>query len=261
MSFTLDFSHVPSIPGLPTEPPSINGISEKSKDIMNRFTSDPGSLFQNPLTNSADFFGSSVTRLETQIKSIADGSAVNPSITQTEAQDFINQDGFEEVRTAIGNFMMHTGRLSGLLKSYGLDQPGLKDIMSIGTQMQNMMTLVNAGKGCLPVLGGATGLFSGDIINGYGDRVGALFDQVSAGVATIANITETLQDITQLIQGIISKDSLFLQSCVNQLQTAATGLAMEALNSNPCAHFIFEQISNRNPGGLLNVLGKPIAKI
>jgi len=35
-------------------------------------------------------------------------------------------------------------------------------------------------------------------------------------------------------------------------------LVLEALDTNPCAHFILDTIANKNPGGILNVLSKPI---
>jgi hypothetical protein len=261
MAFDLDFSHVPTIAGIPTTPTVTSGVSAKSVDIMNRFTSDPGSLFQNPLTNAYNTFGGSVTRLETAFTQLSTGELVSPSISANQAQEFLDADGFEASRSAIGNLMMHVNRLSGVTKSFGLDQPGLKDILSIGMQMQNMMTLLNSARGCMGVLGGATGLFSEDSINNQANKVAEILNRVTGGIATVADVAETLQVAANTFLGIIDKDSLFLQSCINQLQTAAVGMAMEAINSNPCGHFIFEQISNRNPGGILNVLGQPIAKI
>lgn len=259
--FDLDFAHVPSIPGVPTTPSITAGVSSKSIEIMDKFTSDPGSLFQNPLLNAYNTFGGSVTKLETAFKQISSGELITPSITANDASQFLFNDGFEGCRSAIGNLMMHVNRLSGITKSFGLDQPGLKDVMSIGMQMQNMMTLLNAGRGCLAVLGGATGLFSEDAVNEQSNKVAELLNAVVRGVATVADVVQTLQVARDTFLGIISKDSLFLQSCINQLQTAAVGMALEAINSNPCGHFVLEQISNRNPGGIMNVLGRPIAKI
>lgn len=261
MAFDLDFAHVPTIAGVPTTPSISSGVSAKSVEIMDKFTSDPGSLFQNPLLNAYNTFGGSVTRLETAFTQISTGQLVTPSITANDAAQFLAADGFEESRSAIGNLMMHVNRLSGITKSFGLDQPGLKDVMSIGMQMQNMMTLLNAGRGCLAVLGGATGLFSEDSVNEQANKVAEVLNAVTRGVATVADVAQVLQVARDTFLGIISKDSLFLQSCINQLQTAAVGMALEALNSHPCGHFVLEQISNRNPGGILNVLGQPIAKI
>ena len=124
--------------------------------------------------------------------------------------------------------------------------------------MQNMMTLLQAGSGCLPVLGGCTGLFSDENFADYTNRMNELLDKMERGIATTADIAETLGVVGNLIKGIIDKDSQFLQNCVNQLQSAAVGLILQAIDSNPCAHFVFEQVANRNPGGVLNILSNPI---
>lgn len=260
MAFDLDFNHIPSGLGLPTIPTSsMTGVSSVTKSLVDKMTSDPGSLFANPMVNSVNILGDSTTRLETSLQSIAAG-APNDSITQSEAAAYLSTDPIQDIRTSMGNFMMHTDRLSGLLKSQGIQAPGLQQLLSIGTQMQSMMTLLEAGSGCLAAIGGATGLFSQDAFNGFGNRILDLVSRVERGMATIADIADTLSVVSNLIRGIANKDSQFLQNAVNQLQAAAVALGLEALNSNPCSAFIFQQVSNKNPGGLLDVLSKPIVK-
>jgi hypothetical protein len=258
MAFDLDFSHISSAIPIPTLPTSTTGISNVSKTLVDKMTSDPGSLFANPMINSVNVLGDSVTRLETRLTSISTGQLPNDSITQADAAQYLSGDPLQDVRTSMGNFMMHTDRLSGLLKSQGIQAPGLQQIMSVGTQMQNMMTLLNAGKGCLPVIGGCTGLFSQDSFNTFTGRVEGVLAQMERGAATIADITNTLVGVSNLIKGIASKDSQFLQNCVNQLQSAAVALTLEALDRNPCAHFVLDTIKNTNPGGVMDVLSKPI---
>lgn len=258
--FDIDLSHVPSIPGLPTNAnPLVNGISDKSKLIVDRMTSDPGSLFSNPMINSVNLLGDSTSVLEAKVQSIADGSFISDGITAGEAQDFINQNSFEDIRTAMGNFLMHTNRLSGILQSQGINTPGLQQIMTIGKNMQDMATLINSASGCLTALGGATGLFSEGTFGEQTSQIARLLDRIERGLATIDDIANTLAVVANTIRGIIDKDSRFLQQCVNQLQAAAVGLAMEAIDADPCMHFLFEQISNRNPGGIINILSNPIA--
>jgi len=260
--FNLDFGHIPALPGLPSIPAiSPTGISDTTKSLIDKITTDPGSLFSNPMVNSVNFVGDGVTRLETTLTNISTGSFSSPSISQAEALAYLSTDPLQDIRTSMGNFMMHTDRLSGLLKSQGIQAPGLQQIMSIGVQMQNMMTLLEAGKGCLPVIGGATGLFSESSFTGYASTVENILSQVERGVATIADITDTIVGVSNLIKGIVSKDSLFLESCVNQLQQAAVAMGLEAINANPCGHFLLDTISNKNPGGVLDVLSKPLAKL
>jgi len=258
MAFNLDFSHIPSLPDLPTITSVPSGISDVSKSVMDKITTDPGSLFQNPMLSSVNVLGDSTTRLETTLQSIASGEAINGSISQSEASNYLSLDPLQDVRTSMGNFMMHTDRLSGLLRSQGIQAPGLQQLLSIGLQMQNMMTILEAGSGCLPVIGGATGLFSTEDFNGFTNQINNVLSSIERGTATIANITDILVGVANLIRGIVDKDSQFLQNCVNQLQAAGVGLVLEALDTNPCAHFILDTIANKNPGGILNVLSKPI---
>lgn len=260
MAFDFDFSHIPSGLSLPTLPTSTTGISDVSKSLVDKITTDPGSLFSNPMTNSVNFLGDSITKLETKMTGISTGVEFSPSITQADAAAYLSADPLQDVRTSMGNFMMHTDRLSGLLKSQGIQAPGLQQIMAIGTQMQTMATLLEAGSGCLPVIGGATGLFSQDAFNGHVATIEGLLSRIERGAATVADITNTVVGVSNLIRGIADKDSQFLQNCINQLQAAAVGLTLEALDKNPCAHFVLDTIKNTNPGGVLDVLSKPIAK-
>lgn len=254
MGFSFDFSHVPTL-SLPTLPATNTGLSNETISIVDKMTSNPGGLFTNPMVKDTNFLSDAITRIEDHITSIKNGDIVSQTISQSDATSFISSDPFEDVRTSMGNFLMHTGRLSGILKSQGIEQPGLQQILSIGVQMQNMAAIINSGLGCLPVVGGATGLFSQETFQGYTNDLANMLTKLERGAATIADITQLLATISNAIQGIMSKDSQFLQNAVNQLQSAALGLAMEGLAENPCARFVFERISNTNPGGFLNILG------
>jgi len=260
VAFDFDFSHIPGGLSLPVLPESSTGITNVSRSLVDKITTDPGSLFSNPMINSVNFLGDGVSRLETKMTGISTGAEFSPSITQADAAQYLSDDPLQDIRSSMGNFMMHTDRLSGLLKSQGVQAPGLQQILSIGTQMQNMATLLQAGSGCLPLIGGATGLFSQDAFNGFLGTVEGLLSRIERGAATIADVVDTMAGLANLIRGIASKDSQFLQNAINQLQAASVGLILEALNSNPCAAFVFQTISNTNPGGLLNVLSQPIAR-
>jgi hypothetical protein len=257
--FTLDFAHLPSIPGMPTVPAAPTGFSDMSKTLMDKMTTDPGSLFSNPALNSVNLMGDTVTTVETKLRSIA-GGEVNSGITASEASTYLAASGIQDLRTSLGNFMMHTNRLSGILKGQGISTPGLEHILSVGVQMQTMLTAINGASGCLAVLGGATGLFSNDLLDSSTSELAQVLDRINRGVATIADVSTKISTAIDLVRGIVDKDSQFLQNCVNQLQSAAVALAVGALSENPCAHFVYEQIANRNPGGVLDVLSNPILK-
>lgn len=256
MAFDLDFSHIPSTIGLPTLPESSSGITSTSRELLDKMTSDPGGLFTDPMVSYTNNIGDGIARIETYVTNVSNGSITNPAISQADATAYIAGDPFQDVRTSLGNFLMHTGRLSGILKSQGIQAPGLQQILSIGVQMQNMLSILNAGSECLAVIGGATGLFSQDTFTEQTTNLANLLNRIERGAATIADIADQMSQIANIVRGIMNKDSQFLQNCINQLQSAALGLALEALDSNPCGHFIFEQISNTNPGGFLNILAK-----
>ncbi len=254
--FNLDFSHIPSNLTIPTLPPIAEGYSDTTISLVDKMTSNPGGLFTNPMTSDTNFLGDAVARIEEYVTNVSNGSITNPSFNQAEAAEFLAGDPFENVRTSMGNFLMHTGRLSGILKSQGIEAPGLQQLLSIGLQMQNMLSIVGGASECLAVVGGATGLFSQDTFKGFTTSVANMLGLLERGAATLANIADLLAQISNSIRGIMDKDSQFLHNAVNQLQSAALGLALEALNGNPCAHFVFETISNTNPGGFLNVLAE-----
>ena len=261
MAFSLDTSGI-NIPGLPTSVPApTSGISPTSLSLVDRITSNPGALFSNPMVATVNFMGDSVDSVQSRLQVVASGPVGGTGkITAAEAQSYLAGQGLQDLRSSMGNFMVHTDRLSGLLQSQGISTPGLQQIMSIGKQMQTMMTLVNAASGCTSALGGATGIFSQGTLDGETSKLNSIAEQITIGVATIADITQTVTNVTNTVNGIIDKDSTFLQNCANQLQAAAVALAMEAASKDPCIAFLFQSVSNLNPGGLLDVLSNPIAK-
>lgn len=266
MAFNLDISNI-KIPGAPDVPvPAASGITDTSKTLVDRITSNPGALFSNPMVGSMNFLGGSVDRLEFAMRRRARTEMIptpGQAITPAAARLFLGGQGLvniQNLRSNMGNFMVHTDRLSGLLQSQGIATPGLQQIMSIGKQMQTMMTLINASSGCLTALGGATGIFSGETIDAETSKLDQLTERIISGAATIAEVTDTVVGASNLIKGIMDKDSQFLQNCANQLQASVVGLALEALNSDPCMAFMFQTVSNKNPGGLLDILSKNIAK-
>lgn len=259
MAFSLDISAV-SIPGAPSATSAVSsGLSDTSKSLVDKITSDPGALFSNPMVGSVNVMGASIDKVQSSLAGIASGPAEGTgAISAAQAQSYLSGQGLQDLRSSMGNFMVHTDRLSGLLQSQGISSPGLQQVMAIGTQMQTMMTLINGASGCLSALGGATGIFSQGTVDSSSSQIAGLADRINGGLATIGDITDTITSTSNLVKGIMDKDSQFLQNCVNQLQSAAVGMVMESLNSNPCMKFMFENISNKNPGGLLDVLGKPI---
>ncbi len=255
MPFGVDTSGIPSIPGLSdvVSTPS-SGLAGSTKDLMTSLVDSRSSLFANPMTNAIGSTSSSIESLQSQLTSIADGSLINPLISAGDATTFLGGSSILDVQTGLGNLLSHTDRLSGVLKGAGVSTPGLEEILSIGKQMNDYVNLLNAGSGCLSMLGGCTGLFSQNDLAAQTAPLITLLDNIARNIATIADIIETLSNLKQFVDGIISKDSQFLQNCLNQLQSAALAMGLEYVFQDPCAKFLLESVANRNPGGILNKL-------
>lgn len=255
MPFGIDTSGIPSIPGLSTVSANpVSGITGKTKELITAMTEDRSALFANPMVNVVTSTNNTLDQLKGQLESIADGSIINEKISAGDASTFLSGPTILDAQTALGDFLSHTDRLSGVLKGAGVSSPGLEEILSIGKQMNDYVNILNAGSGCLSMVGGATGLFSGPDIDSKASAIVNVMENINRGVATIANISEAVSGLKDLVLGIISKDSQFLQNCLSQLQSAALATALEYVFQDPCAKFVLETITNKNPGGLVSRL-------
>lgn len=259
MAFGVDLSHIPTIPGLDAvQSVTSSGISETTKGLVTSLTEDRSALFQNPMISSITTTGSTIEALQGKLQSIANGDEINDRISAGDATTFLSTSGILDVQTTLSNFLSHTGRLSGVLKGQGINLPGLEDVLSIGKQMNDYVNILSAGSGCLSIIGGATGLYSDEVMNSQSESIANMISSISRGAATIADITALLSDVSNLVQGIIDKDSLFLQNCLTQLRDAALAATLEFVFQDPCAKFVLETVANRNPGGILTKIVSPI---
>lgn len=257
--FEVDTSHIPNIPGLSTISSSpTSGVASSTKELINSITTDRESLFSNPMVNVITSANNSVIAVKEKLESIRDGFEINDRISSANANTFLSGSSILNVQSSLFELLGHTNRLSGVLKGQGVELPGLEEIISIGKQMNDYVNILNAGSGCLSIIGGATGLFSGEVINDETNKVADILDRISRNAATIADITEIFDDLSNTVQGIIDKDSQFLQNCVTQLRDAALATALEYVYSDPCAKFVLETVANRNPGGILTKVVGPI---
>lgn len=253
---SLSFDHIPSIPGLDSVVSTpTSGISDSTKGLVSALQ-DRTALFENPMVNTISSTNETLTDLQTKLGAIASGSDVNTQISAGEATTFLAGSGFLDVQTSLANLLSHTDRLSGVLRGSGISSPGLEDILSIGKQMNDYVNLLNAGSGCLSIIGGATGLFSQPAVDQKASQIAELIERISRNAANIADCAELLFNIAETVQGIIDKDSQFLQNCVTQLRDAALASVLEFVYSDPCAKFLFENVQNRNPGGILSHLAR-----
>jgi hypothetical protein len=102
MAFNLDFAHLPSIE-IPKLAPVENGYTDVTKTLTDKMTSDPWSLFSNPMTTDTNFIGDGVAKIEMYVKNVADGSITNPNFTSGDATTYLATDPFEDLRSSLGN--------------------------------------------------------------------------------------------------------------------------------------------------------------
>ena len=242
MPFSLDTSLLPNIPGLPEGAPPVSGLTAQSKDLISSVTSNRAALFSNPMTNTISGVTNQVSSLETKLTAISTGAITNPNISSGAATTFLAGGGIGNLQTSMSNFLGHTNRLSGTLKGAGINAPGLEQVLSIGKSMNDMVNVIDGAKGCLNIIGGMTGLFSGDDIDSAANEIADIVNKIDKGIATIADITATVVGIATIVNAIISKDSQFIENSIEQLKSAALAMAIGAIMKDPCGKFIMETV-------------------
>jgi hypothetical protein len=245
MAFSLDTTSILAITALrnlPETTPPVSGLTAQSKDLISSVTGNRAAMFSNPMTNAIGGVTSQVGSLESKLTAISTGSLVHPKISAGDATTYLAGGGIGNLKTSMGNFLGHTNRLSGTLKGAGITAPGLEQVLSIGKSMNDMVNVIDGAKGCLNIIGGMTGLFSGDDINAAANDIAGILDQIDKGIATIADITATVVGIAALVNTIMDKDSKFIENSIEQLKSAALAMAIGAIAKDPCGKFIMETV-------------------
>jgi hypothetical protein len=94
--------------------------------------------------------------------------------------------------------------------------------------MNDMVNVIDGAKGCLNIVGGMTGLFSGDDIDSAANDIAEIINQIDKGIATIADITATVVGIAAIVNTIMDKDSKFIEKLFKKY----TGIYHDYLNDN-----------------------------
>ena len=242
MPFSLDTSLLPKIPNLPEGAPPVSGLTAQSKDLISSITGNRSAMFSNPMTDTIGGVTNQVSSLTTKLTAISTGAVTNPNISAGAATTYLAGGGIGNLQTSMSNFLGHTNRLSGTLKGAGLSSPGLEQVLSIGKSMNDMVNVIDGAKGCLNIIGGMTGLFSGDDIDSAANDIAEIINQIDKGIATIADITATVVGIATIVNAIIDKDSKFIENSIEQLKSAALAMAIGAIVKDPCGKFIMETV-------------------
>jgi len=242
MAFSLDTSLLPKIPNLPEGAPPVSGLTAQAKDLISSVTGNRAAMFSNPMTDTIGGVTNQVSSLTTKLTAISTGAVTNPNISSGDATTFLAGGGIGNLQTSMSNFLGHTNRLSGTLKGAGINAPGLEQVLSIGKSMNDMVNVIDGAKGCLNIIGGMTGLFSGDDIDSAANEIADIVNKIDKGIATIADITATVVGIATIVNAIISKDSQFIENSIEQLKSAALAMAIGAIMKDPCGKFIMETV-------------------
>jgi hypothetical protein len=245
MAFSLDTTSILAITALrnlPEGAPPVSGLTAQSKDLISSVTENRAALFNNPLTDTISGVTSQVNSLTATLTAISTGAIINPNISAGAATAYLAGGGIGNLQTSMSNFLGHTNRLSGTLKGAGISAPGLEQVLSIGKSMNDMANVIDGAKGCLNIVGGMTGIFSGDDIDAAANEIAKIVDQINKGIATIADITATVVGIATIVNAIIDKDSKFIENSIEQLKSAALAMAIGAIMKDPCGKFIMETV-------------------
>jgi len=224
---------------VPTVP---QGLSDRAKGVIGELIDKSrADLFQNPMDTVMGGMTTKVEEMQTLLTSISTGDFTIPSISADDATTFLAGTSISDLQAGISAFKMHTDRLSGVLKGQGINAPGLEEIVSIGNSMNNMANMLDGASGCLNIVGAATGLFSQEDVGEKTGAIGNVIGRIAAGVATIAEVNDALSNAKNFLSAILTKDSNFFTTAVEQLKNAALGTVFSAIMEDPCAQFIMNR--------------------
>lgn len=238
-----------TLPGSFLNPPGTPILSAQSETEKSIYTTmveqGQGALLQNPVANI-------LTGLDTSVTSILD--TINNSTCLSGSDKTTLTGSFTDLQTELGNFTTHTNLISGAVAATtGSASPGLDQILSVGQSLNTLSNTLNGASGCLGVIGGMTGLFSGDLLNGYGSELAGFLKDINNCLADAAAIAYRVAEIKNNLANIISGDRTFFQNALAQLRQAALTSLMTSIYQDPCGKFLLENAIGRV--ALLNKLG------
>lgn len=241
-----------SIPGSSAYPggiPSGTIASPAQQSIFETFINEGRSaIFQNPV-------GEAITGVSgnlSEIYSVVNNSSCLSGGEKTSLLGAIGTGGVGGLSEQISLFSTHTQILSGLIPQGTNSTPGLDRILSVGRSLGNLSNVVDGASDCFSLLNNMTGLFSGELLNGYSSEIAGMIAQINNCLADVTEIIARLNEMASVIQNIINSDNNFFQQALERLVQASLASLLESMYQNPCGRVLLEsQIGQQK---LLNFL-------
>lgn len=212
--------------------------SPAQKSIYETFLNEGRSaIFRNPVGDAITGFGSNLTGLY---------DAVNNSncLSAGDKTDIITVLGTPGGSTGLIEqlelFSIHTQILSGVIPQGTNATPGLDRILSVGRTLGGLAYSIDSASNCFSLLNNMTGLFSNDLLNGYGSEIAGMISSINSCLATAADIISRINEMVTTLQNIINADNNFFNNALEQLRQAALASLLESIYSNPCGKFLLE---------------------
>lgn len=220
--------------------PVLSQISDTQKSIFQTF-SDVGTsaLLQNPVASA---IGGLQNNISSILGTINDSTCLSGGDKTALTNAFSGTGGLSQ---QIALFKAHTDSLSGVATSVTGGSPALDQILSVGQSLNSIANVMEGSAGCLALLNNMSGLFSQDLLNGFGDEIAGFLSQINNCIADVTAILSRIAEIKNAIAGIIAADSNFFQDSLNKLRQAALAGLLASAYNDPCAKFILENTIGR----------------
>jgi hypothetical protein len=206
-------------------------------------------IFQNPV-------GGVINGLETNISSIYDVVTNSGCLSGGEKatlHNAIGTGGVGGLSQQLSLFSTHTQILSGLIPQGTNPTPGLDRILSVGRSLGNLSGAVDGTSECFSLLNNMTGLFSEELLSGYGSQIASMIEQINSCLADVTEIAYRLNEMVTTLQNIIDADNNFFQQALDKLIQASLSSLLESMYQNPCGKLLLEsKIGQQKLLGLLN---------
>lgn len=237
---------IPSTYATPPGSPVLSGMSDTSMSIFETINSaGQSAILQNPVANVINGMDANITGIM---------STVSNSTCLSGGDKTTINNGFSGLNAQLALLLSHTNTISGVVAAgTGSASPGLDQILSVGQSLNSLSNTINGASGCLAMLNGMTGLFSGDVLNGYMGEITGMLSQINSCLADATAIAARLLQMKNTIEAIISADQNFFTDAANKLKQAALAGMLEAVYKDPCGKFLLENAIGRTE--LLSTLG------
>lgn len=236
--FPVSQSPIPLPFGSVNPPGQFTGfIGEKEKQIFTTLAEQGrAAIFQNPIADVITGFGSNVDRL---LETYNGSSCFGEGGPSTAVQDAISGTG--GLTSAIESFSLHTNTLSGLVSGGGTNPtPGLEQILSVGKAINDLNYALSGSGGCLNFMSNLTGLYSGELLNGYTSQIANLINRVNQCLADANEIISIVNEMKNRLQAIIDADNNFFASALETLRQNALASIIDSIYSDPCGKFLMD---------------------